>query len=104
MQSWIHLTDVANLYYFVIQNQVEGIINAVAPISVSNQDLTKALASHLKRPLFLPNIPQFVMKLILGEMSILLFNNKKIVPQKALSLGFKFQFPSAEEALQNIIK
>jgi hypothetical protein len=104
MQSWIHLADVANLYYFVIQNQIEGIINAVAPNSISNQELTKAIAKDLKRPLFLPNIPQFVMKLILGEMSILLFNNKKILPKRALELGFKFQFPLAEEALQNIIK
>jgi hypothetical protein len=104
MQSWIHLADVANLYYFVIQNQIEGIINAVAPNSISNQELTKAIAKDLKRPLFLPNIPQFVMKLILGEMSILLFNNKKILPKRALELGFKFQFPLVEEALQNIIK
>jgi uncharacterized protein (TIGR01777 family) len=104
MQSWIHLADVANLYYFVIQNQTEGIINAVAPNSVSNQELTKAIAKHLKRPLFLPNVPQFVMKLILGEMSILLFNNKKILPKRALELGFQFQFPTIEKALQNIIK
>ncbi len=104
MQSWIHLSDVANLYYFVIQNQIEGILNAVAPNPISNQNLTIAIAKHLKRPLFLPNIPQFVMKLILGEMSILLFNNKKILPKRALELGFKFQFPTTESALQNIIK
>lgn len=104
MQSWIHLIDIANLYYFVIQNQTEGIINAVAPDYVTNQELTKALAKHLKRPLFLPNIPQFIMKLLLGEMSILLFNNKKIIPKRALSLGFKFQFDTVEKALQNIIK
>ncbi|MEC4003962.1 TIGR01777 family oxidoreductase [Flavobacterium sp. SUN052] len=104
MQSWIHLTDIANLYYFVIQNQIEGILNAVAPEYITNQGLTKALAKHLKRPLFLPNVPQFVMKLILGEMSILLFNNKKILPKKALSSGFQFQFDTVEKALQNIIK
>jgi len=104
MQSWIHLTDVAHLYYFVIQNQIEGIINAVSPNPISNQDLTKAIAKRLKRPLFLPNIPQFVMKLILGEMHSLLFSNKNIVPKKATELGFKFKFPSIKEALENIIK
>ena len=103
-QSWIHLTDVAHLYYFVIQNQIEGIINAVAPHSITNQELTKAIAKKLNRPLFLPNIPQFVMKLLLGEMSILLFNDKKILPKRAIELGFIFQFPSAEQALQDIIK
>lgn len=104
IQSWIHLTDVANLYYFVIQNQIEGIINAVSPNPISNHNLTKAIAKHLKRPLFLPNIPQWFMKLILGEMHILLFSNKNILPKKALDNKFQFQFPTAEEALQNIIK
>jgi uncharacterized protein (TIGR01777 family) len=104
MQSWIHLADIANLYYFVIQNQTQGVINAVAPDPITNQNLTKAIAKHLKRPLFLPNIPQFVMKLILGEMSILLFNNKNIIPKRATELGFKFKFPTVEKALQNIIK
>ncbi len=103
-QSWIHLTDVANLYYFVIKNQTEGIINAVAPDVISNNTLTKLIADKLRKPLFLPNIPQFVMKLLLGEMHILLFNNKNIVPKRALELGFKFQFPTIQKALDNIIK
>jgi len=104
MQSWIHLADLANLYNFTIQNSVEGIINAVAPNPISNKDLTKCIAQQLKRPLFLPNIPQWFMKLILGEMHILLFSNKNILPKKALELGFKFEFPTALKALQNIIK
>ena len=104
MQSWIHLTDIANLYYFVIQNQVEGVINAVSPNPISNQDLTKAIAKQLKRPLFLPNVPQFVMKFILGEMHILLFGNKNILPKKATALGFQFQFPTVKEALENCIQ
>jgi uncharacterized protein len=103
-QSWIHLTDVANLYYFVIKNQTEGIINAVSPDVISNNTLTKLIADKLRKPLFLPNIPQFVMKLILGEMHILLFNNKNILPKRALELGFKFQFPTIQKALDNIIK
>ncbi|WP_395066308.1 TIGR01777 family oxidoreductase [Flavobacterium sp.] len=104
IQSWIHLQDIANLYYFVIQNKSEGIINAVAPNCISNQELTIAIAKHLKRPLFLPNIPQWFMKLILGEMHILLFNNKKILPKRATQLNFQFQFPTIEQALNNIIK
>lgn len=104
IQSWIHLTDVANLYHFVIQNKIEGVINAVSPNAITNKALTKSIAHHLKRPLFLPNIPQFMMKLILGEMSILLFNNKKIIPKRTLEVGFKFEFPTIELALKNIIK
>lgn len=103
-QSWIHLSDVASLYYFVILNQTEGILNAVAPDIISSNTLTKLIADKLNKPLFLPNIPQFIMKLLLGEMHILLFNNKNIVPKRALELGFKFQFPSIQKALDSIIK
>ena len=104
VQSWIHCKDVASLYYFIIQNQTEGIINAVAPNPISNQDLTVAIARILHRPLILPNIPRWIMKLILGEMHILLFNNKNIIPKKAFDIGFKFQFPTAEKALENLLK
>lgn len=104
LQSWIHLTDIANLYYFAIINQTEGIINAVAPDPITNHDLTKLIAKQLHRPLFLPNVPQFIMKLILGEMHILLFNNKNILPKRAQQLGFKFQFPTPKSAIENIIK
>ena len=104
LQSWIHLTDIANLYYFAIINQTEGIINAVAPNPITNHDLTKLIAKQLKRSLFLPNVPQFIMKLILGEMHILLFNNKNILPKRAQQLGFNFQFPTAKSAIQKIIK
>ena len=104
LQSWIHNKDVASLYYFIIQNQIQGIINAVAPNSISNQGLTKAIANVLHRPLFLPNIPRWIMKIILGEMHVLLFNNKNIIPKKAVELGFQFQFPTAEKALKNLLK
>lgn len=103
VQSWIHIQDLVNLYYFAITNQTEGILNAVAPNPISNQELTKTIARILKKPLFLPNIPQFVMKLILGEMHTLLFQNKTIIPKRALQLGFKFEFDTAEKALNDIL-
>jgi uncharacterized protein (TIGR01777 family) len=104
LQSWIHIKDVAALYYFAIQNHSEGIFNAVAPNPISNKGLTKVIANCLHRPIFLPNIPKWVMKSILGDMHILLFNNKNIIPKKALDLGFQFQFPTAEKALKNLLK
>jgi uncharacterized protein (TIGR01777 family) len=104
LQSWIHIKDIARLYSFVIQNQIEGIVNSVAPIPVSNQELTNIIAKRLHRPLFLPNLPKSLMKLILGDMHILLFNNKNVVPKKALNSGFQFDYPTAELALSNLIK
>lgn len=104
LQSWIHLTDLVNLYNFVINNQVEGIVNGVAPNAITNHDLTVIIAKIVRRPLFLPNIPQWFMKLILGEMSSLLFTNKNIKPHRALNLGFTFKYDTAQKAIQDILK
>ena len=102
MQSWIHHKDLVNLYYFVFQNQLEGVINAVAPNPVSNAQLTKIIAKTLQKPLFLPAIPQFVMKLILGEMSFLLFSSKNVSAVKIQKLGFQFHFPTCKEAIDDL--
>lgn len=103
MQSWIHLHDLAAMYFFAIQNTWEGVYNAVAPNPVSNEMLTKTIAKLLNKPLFMPNIPEFVMSLLLGEMHELLFTDKNISAQKALDSGFTFQYPTAEKALENIL-
>jgi uncharacterized protein (TIGR01777 family) len=102
IQSWIHINDLVNMYYFVFENQLEGVYNAVAPNPVSNKELTVAIAKVLKKPLFLPNIPQFVMKLVLGEMSYLLFSSKNLSSEKIKNTGFQFQFPKIREALSEL--
>ncbi len=104
IQSWIHIHDVVNLYYFLLKSNSEGVYNAVAPETVSDQRLTKTIARILKKPLFMPNIPRFVMKLILGDMSELLFTNKNISSKKAITEGFKFKFPDIDSALEDILK
>ena len=101
--SWIHIHDLAVMYFFAAKNQWEGIYNAVSPNPISNENLTKALANILHKPLFLPNIPRFVMRLMLGEMHELLFTNKNISAKKVIESGFQFQFPTIEKALSNII-
>ena len=103
MTSWIHVHDLAALYFFAAKNQWEGIYNAVAPNPITNEKLTKLLAQYTHKPLFMPNIPRFLMCLILGEMHELLFNDKNVSAQKAIDSGFSFQFPTIEKALSNII-
>lgn len=103
MQSWIHLHDLAEMYFFAVKYSWEGVYNAVAPQPITNEALTKTIATILEKPLFMPNIPKFVMKLILGEMHELLFTNKNLSAQKAINQEFKFKFPTAEKALTNIL-
>lgn len=102
VQSWIHLHDLVRLYVHLIENELEGVYNGVAPNPVTNAELTKQIANTLHRPLWLPNIPEFLMKLILGEMSFLLFSSKNVSAQKVLKSDFSFQFPTLEEALRDI--
>ncbi|TBX68708.1 TIGR01777 family protein [Flavobacterium silvisoli] len=102
IQSWIHIADLVAIYSFVIENQLEGVFNAVAPNTVSNQQLTKVIAQRLQKPLLLPRIPKFVMQLVLGEMSYLLFSSKNLSAQKIIQAGYRFQFPEIDKAIANL--
>ncbi|WP_295336089.1 TIGR01777 family oxidoreductase [Flavobacterium sp.] len=102
IQSWIHIHDLIAMYNFALENQLEGVYNAVSPNPVSNAVMTKTIAKILKKPLWLPNVPEFVMKLILGEMAYLLFSSKNLSADKIKTVGFQFQFPDLESALHNL--
>lgn len=103
IQSWIHIDDLTRIYCFILENNLEGIYNAVAPNSITNKNLIYLVAKKLNKPLFLPNIPQFFMKLVLGEMSLLLFTSKNLSSKKIQDLGYKFKYPDFQVALENLI-
>ena len=102
IQSWIHLKDLVALYFFAIENALSGVFNAVSPEPVTNKDLTKIIASTLGKPLFLPNIPKFVLRFMLGEMSSILFSIKLLSAQKIIDNGFDFKFPKVQQAITAI--
>jgi len=101
-QSWIHRTDLARMFLFLSENQATGTYNGVAPNPVSQKKLIKAIAKVLKRPLFLPNIPKFFIKVILGEMSYLLVASQRVSSKKIEEEGFTFEHPNITSALQAI--
>ncbi len=102
-QSWIHVEDLATLFVFALQNKLEGIYNGVAPNPVSNEELTKVAAGVLERPLLLPNIPKFPMKLALGEMHMLLFESQRVSSHKIETAGFNFHFVNLRPALEDLL-
>ena len=104
MQSWIHIQDLVELYFFAVQNELNGIYNAVAPNPVTNKKLTQEIADVLKKPLFMPNIPQFLMKMILGEMHCILFASQNVSSKKIENEGFNFQFKLLDKALKNLLE
>lgn len=104
IQSWIHIQDLVEMYLFAIQNDLEGAFNAVAPNPVTNKKLTQEIAKVLNKPMFMPNIPKFMMALVLGEMHTLLFASQNVSSKKIESTGFTFQFKEVDKALKNALE
>ncbi|MGB3344921.1 MAG: TIGR01777 family oxidoreductase [Aequorivita sp.] len=102
-QSWIHLEDIAGIYLFLLKNRLEGVYNAVAPTPVQNKKLTRMIASYLDSPLWLPNIPGFLLRIVLGEMAILLLEGQLVSSQKIQKMGYVFKFHNLETALQDLL-
>ncbi len=103
-QSWIHIQDLSNMFVYVLQNKIEGVYNGVAPNPVTNTELTKTAASVLNKPLFMPNIPKFLMKLILGEMHIILFESQRVSSKTIENKGFHFEYNCLEPALKSLLQ
>ena len=59
------------------------------------------IAKKLKKPLWLPNIPAFVMKLLLGKMAVIILEGSRVSSEKIMATGFKFKYPNIKEALDN---
>jgi NAD dependent epimerase/dehydratase family enzyme len=72
------------------------------PNPLTNTELTKALARTLKKPLWLPNIPAFLLKLIFGEMSAVVLGSTRMDVHKIMATSFKFRYPDIDSALQEI--
>lgn len=102
-QSWIHSYDLSKLFVFLIQNEMDGVYNGVAPNPVRNSELVKAIAKTLRKPLFLPDIPKAFMKLVLGEMHILLYESQRICSKKISDAGFGFSYSKVQPALENTL-
>lgn len=102
-QSWIHVKDLASLFIFSLEKNLSGIYNGVASFPVTNEEMTKILAKTLKKPFFLPNVPKFVLKLMLGEMHILLLESQKVSNEKIIQAGFDFQYDYFEEVASELL-
>ncbi len=102
--SWIHIDDLCSLICFLIEKNISGTYNAVSPNPIINKQMTKSIANQLRRPFFLPNIPAFFLKMMLGEMANMLLGSSKVSSKKVEKLGFKFRFPTLQLTLKNLLK
>ncbi len=98
--SCIHVDDVAGLILWAIANEsISGPMNAVCPESVRNTEFTRALARAVHRPAILP-APAFALRLALGELSHVMLDSVRVIPEVALASGYRFRFPKVEVGLQ----
>lgn len=101
--SWVHLQDWLQIAQAMIeQPDMRGPYNATAPIPVTNTEFSNCLAGVLNRSLLLP-LPEFVLKLLLGEMAALVLGSQRVIPQRLLDQGYAFQFTQLDVALRNLL-
>jgi NAD dependent epimerase/dehydratase family enzyme len=100
---WISLDDVVGLYLRALDDDSwTGPINASAPNPATNGEFVRALGRALKRPAVLP-VPGFALKLMFGEMASVLMVSQRMVPRRALELGYEFAHAELDDALQGML-
>jgi len=101
---WIHIADLCNMINHILDNKsFSGIVNAVAPEHITNNELIQVIAKTMNRAVILPNIPKFIIRFVLGEMSCLFIEGNKVSSDKIRSLGFIFKYNKYNDALYNLI-
>ncbi|REC50105.1 TIGR01777 family oxidoreductase [Chryseobacterium pennipullorum] len=102
---WIHIDDICSIYEFALKNSgMHGPYNAVSPQHITNAEFTKKMAKVLHKPLLMPNVPEFVLKLIFGELANAVLKGSRASSQKIQNAGFQFKFPEVTEALNDLLK
>ncbi|MFZ2784088.1 MAG: TIGR01777 family oxidoreductase [Sediminibacterium sp.] len=105
MISWIHVDDLCNQYIYAMEHpQMAGVYNAVAPNPVNNQTLILKLAKKCRRGFYIPvYVPAFVLKAVLGEMSIEVLKSATVCADKISAAGFTFQYPTIDLAIDRLV-
>lgn len=100
---WIHISDLCKIYLKAIEDTgMEGAYNAVAPADVTHNELMKQLASKHNIKILLPPVPEFIVKLVLGEMADIIIRGNRVSAEKILSAGYSFEFKDLHSALRDI--
>lgn len=101
---WIHLEDICNLLIASIDNELyKGPINGVAPNPIRNIDFTRQLARVLRRPAFI-RVPSLLVRLLLGPLATELLGSRRVIPNRALSIGFTYHYTDIKAAFDDLTR
>lgn len=101
---WIHPIDEIRAIRFLLEHEdAQGPFNLIAPNPVRNAELAKTLGAILKRPSLIP-VPGLALRLALGEVASMVLEGQRAIPKRLENLGFTFQFPDIEPALEDLLR
>jgi uncharacterized protein len=102
---WVHIDDLCALILRAIEDrQFVGVYNVAAPEQVTNKTFIKTIGKVLHRPVRLPRVPKFILRMVLGEMSGLVTEGSRVANEKVLEAGFRFRFEKLEDAIEDLLK
>lgn len=103
--SWIHVDDLCRMFIQALETESwQGAYNGVAPNPVTNEDLTRQIAQVLNRPLILPKIPAFAIKLAFGELAVAVLGSSLVLNKRIDNeTTFRYKFPKLKEALEDLL-
>ncbi|RFU68152.1 TIGR01777 family protein [Peribacillus saganii] len=100
--SWIHIDDVSRAIIHCIQtNELSGPVNFTAPKPVQMEEFGRTIAQVLHKPHWIP-VPGFVLKAVLGEISILILEGQAVLPKKLMETNYTFLWPHLKDALDDL--
>ena len=103
--SWIAIEDLARMIHFALENNnIQGVYNAVAPSPIQNDEFGQELCRAIKRPYWLPKVPAFLLKMLVGEMASMVLNSQRISSQKIQDQGFVFKHNTLTQNFREIFQ
>ncbi|KAA9353687.1 TIGR01777 family oxidoreductase [Larkinella humicola] len=104
--SWIHMDDLCRMYcQAATDERWRGIYNAVAAKPVTNENFTRQIIDLLKKPHLLPRVPAFAIRLLFGEMAIVVLGGNYVLNKRVREeTTFEYLFPDLLPALRDLLQ
>lgn len=103
--SWIHIDDLCNIYIKAIEDiEIKGVYNAVAPDYTTNARFMHRLARAMRKIYIMPRVPEFVMRLVMGESADMVLGGSRVSSDKIQQMGFSFEYGKVDKAIRSVLR